>query len=904
MPLLSALLRNLLPLSVVLLAACDLGDGRDFRHDGKRGDDTSETDADADGDADGDADADADTDGDADPPGVFDEPGDIVDYESEDGTASIDLSDASGDSNKDQEFYLVLINSGSSSLGYRLWYKYMADASSGPEAPPSPAAPPRETRPRREYRPPPPSSTSPYDLSDIGVTLDEFFVRDNMDNADSYTVVVATLYALGSGISIWVDTDVPIDWDQDGDGNISPSEEHEYDSYGFDNNDLQEIAHIVDDNILPNLNAIYGALSDVNEDGMVTVLITPVLNRLPITSEDEDDWISVVASYADPDVDLQDFDAETNPGSDEQEILYIFAPDPYGYYNPFYRIDVDEYTGVSLAANIAQGVEHLISYNQHVIEHGGAAEESWVDAGLGALAADLTGFGSVNFDEAWDYLDAPYHYALTSWSDTGEVVSTEPKGAQYLFFRWLTDTYGIEVVSYLLQTSDTGIDNIKAAVASMGGDADMDELVLQWQIALLTSGVLKVDETPLVDTSVWPPFAEASLIDAPPDAPGDYYGANGYQIGINVRGENVAMSGGNTSEPEEIEAQRVRMENTDHHTYTPGFPFYGHVVGSYGAHVVRLTDVSYRRTLVEIQANSPDYYGAIVRWNDLVEEDLAVENIFSTTDSNAIRLPRIPATCEPVYGIGALSAPGASSIVLSGTTASTAVTESVWVDDVDRWRIDLSDRPLGEQVTLAIWLDRHFEDENGDAAPYDPWMAVFPEDWVPTPTYADTARAMCPATDGLYFEYPNTVLDYLYYQVFLADNPLDEDDGQTWSEYDACGELSEEATSCANDWDGDGVPDEDEPRPETFFQQVMTHLCVPSTGETPVLDRTAFDADTLDEDSNAYVDRAENVGGVSVDSGEEAFLLITLEGGDTYLLIVGGNGTTGTYELSLRQIGC
>ena len=103
--------------------------------------------------------------------------------------------------------------------------------------------------------------------------------------------------------------------------------------YGFDNCDLQEIADIVDYNIFPNLRGYYGDESDENGDGIVSVVITPVLNQMTRNNE-EDAEITFVGSYADPAVDLETFDPDNNPGSDEQEVIYVFAPDPYGFHNP------------------------------------------------------------------------------------------------------------------------------------------------------------------------------------------------------------------------------------------------------------------------------------------------------------------------------------------------------------------------------------------------------------------------------------------------------------------------------------------------------------------------------------------------------------------------------------------
>ena len=44
-------------------------------------------------------------------------------------------------------------------------------------------------------------------------------------------------------------------------------------------------------------------------------------------------------------------------------MIYVYAPDPYGHFNPFATVTVDEYTGMDLAGRIVQGMVELISYN-------------------------------------------------------------------------------------------------------------------------------------------------------------------------------------------------------------------------------------------------------------------------------------------------------------------------------------------------------------------------------------------------------------------------------------------------------------------------------------------------------------------------------------------------------------
>ena len=126
-------------------------------------------------------------------------------------------------------------------------------------------------------------------------------------------------------------------------------------------------------------------------------------------------------------------------------MIYVFAPDPYGYHNPYARTTIEDYTSVNLSSEIARAFYKLISYNQHVILNEGDEEDTWVSLGLGALAADLTGFGASNYTMAWNYLDAPHLSSLIDTEDSG-AISTSTFGGQYLFFRWLVDAYGDSIL--------------------------------------------------------------------------------------------------------------------------------------------------------------------------------------------------------------------------------------------------------------------------------------------------------------------------------------------------------------------------------------------------------------------------------------------------------------------------
>ena len=120
--------------------------------------------------------------------------------------------------------------------------------------------------------------------------------------------------------------------------------------------------------------------------------------------------------------------------------------------------------------------------------------------------------------------------------------------------------------------------------------------------------------------------------------PGDYFGANGYQSGLDVAGTNLYMDAGTTDEPMEIEENAVLLSNTDHFTFVAALPFHAYVEGAYGAHVVRLADIPYREATLELWRRRANLKGCVNRWNDPERIDFKVENIFSATDSNNMRL--------------------------------------------------------------------------------------------------------------------------------------------------------------------------------------------------------------------------------------------------------------------------
>ncbi len=932
----------------------------------------------------------------------FDNPGDIQKAEESGGGLKIDLTDLSGDSNQDQDFYLVLVNTGTDAAGYTLRYipsseveeeeeeegdgggapdeggdgEGPPDEGGGDSGPPDegggdsgppdgggepgmapmPAVPLTAVRMERtdsavvrEIRRPrfvettsegvviPPPSGSALDDTDIGIARRVFRVRRDISDDAECEVIDATLWALGEHAAIWVDGDVPIDRYFDcADLEEGGFEESDYDAHGFDNCDLETIVNIVDTNIVPNVTALLGDPSDEDGNGRVSIVISPVLNAISTTSSDEDEWETLVESYTDPEHDLDDYSSDENPCSDEQEVIFVYAPDPYGHFNPFATVTVDEYTGMDLAGRIVQGMVALVSYNQHVLVNESDAEEGWVTKGISAVVTDLLGFGAIFYDDAWDYMDAPHLYSLTDGNEetaecgeeeeeeggeggeggdeppppskTGDdsedsAISTSTRGAQYLFFRWLVDSYGEGILADLVQTESTGVCNIEAVT-----EAELKDLAVAWQVALLTTGEVGEGGADFVDTDSWDLFKSPTLISAPTIAPtaGDYFGANGYQRGIDVSGNNLYRDGGTTDEPSEIEENAVKLGNTDYFTFVAAIPFNGYIGGAYAAHVVRVTDIPYAESTLEVQSSSSDIKGVLIRWHDPESVDYKVENVFSATDANNMPLPDLPEDGSPITGMGTISSAG---VTLS--LSPEGEEEAADVYDTDRWLLDLTDRSASEDITVVITVDRRYENTDGDIAPFDLWAAVVPQQFVPSPSVDGTRRGEC--EDGVDFGYPASMLDYLYYQMFLSPNPGA--DGVT-GDFDPCGmaRLSDTGTTdtasddptCGTDWDRDGVLDVDEPRPQSLIEQVMVMQCALAGGDfsgvEPYEAEDLIDLDSIDENDDPYVDRARNLGGQSGESEEEAYLETTLAGGARYVVVVGAGTETGPYELRVKQI--
>ena len=717
------------------------------------------------------------------------------------------------------------------------------------------------------------ASTCTPDLVTDDVHADErpFKMRTGLnDTAADRETVGATLRALGDTVAVYVDNSTPLDLDFECDGVIDEPDSQP--AEGFDNCDLQETVSIIDANIAPTLASLYGDLSDVDGDCRVTVLVSHRLNQL--TSEL--DLPYMVRSLVEPEVDLWAEDVDLNPNSNAQEILYVYAPDPLEIYNSNVQVQLASYLNFQLAGQIAYSWQKLISYAVHR-EVGKTllvptnpshvakppAEEDWLDDGLGWLAADMTGFGSVIYRDAWIYLDRPH---LEGLRVNNTLADFEDRGAQYLFVRYLVDVFGPDVIWDLVHASvddgngvpvpTQGVDSILSATA----ETDFSALTLEWVAAMAVTGRLNQATPPtqlVLDIDVRQYDAPTSVSVPDPTTPvvGELFGANGFQQGIQLRGFNHTYLGGTQpTGPVEVVYGPLplgspgqplhRMEGLDPQVFHPAREFYGAVAGMHGAATVLVSGLVQPENFLLIEASSEDLLGMVIRLNDYhpipaagdPEIPVTVEDSAGTVITSSVELGVLDPAGSERRIIGLIGEPAEITL-----TPAEPMPELGDDDDAapppdddddaaeDPTTLELMDTDrytlvLDSAQRLGVWVDRRYSDAGGGASLTDPFIVITPTGDVPNTAdytlwnfgpYASNG----PCFDPSLYLWPNTIPAWLSAQGDLLSDPKFADGFEPLVAGD--GELLPGEIECAFDHDQDGIPDEEEAEPLTLADQIV-----------------------------------------------------------------------------------
>ena len=279
----------------------------------------------------------------------------------------------------------------------------------------------------------------------------EFFVFSNFNgstiNPDDFTLVTADLKYEGEHTLLYVDQSTHFTC--------------------IDDSDAYALGLEFEENIHPINTASFGSESDINHDGKVVILLTPIVNELTAPGGATTGYI---AGFFMPG-DLLPTYVPTG-ASNGMEIYYSMVPDPNGIYGNVYDKEraLEVIRGV-----IAHEFQHMIMFNYRILIFGNGYSgtymaELWVDEGLAHIAEDLNNHDESNIRRADLFLNDPGDVRLIHGGD-----DLDERGASFLFFRYLGDRFGDGVFRDIVQTKKTGTDNI-AYVTGL----DFKELFSDW----------------------------------------------------------------------------------------------------------------------------------------------------------------------------------------------------------------------------------------------------------------------------------------------------------------------------------------------------------------------------------------------------------------------------------------
>ena len=314
------------------------------------------------------------------------------------------------------------------------------------------------------------ADSSPGKCTPLVVGMGCQFVVCDTVTCQTRVTVGATLQALGQKVAIFVDR------------NAAPPPE------GLSSSDLTQLQQLMDSKLYAIDTVNFGRPSDIDGNGRVLVLMTPIVNQL-VTQQECETVGFILGFFFGADLDPR-FNFMFNKG----EIYYSLVADSTGQFScPHPASSVKRLS----PRTFVHELQHLINFSQHVVGKptGSLSEEGWLDEGLSTYAEEITArtyvdpaitnpidtqtyrrylvFGDMI--DAWYYLSNPDQYYLEIPEDNGTVGEI---GASWLFVRYLVDQYGAGLTSKLANSTLYGSANIMAQTG-----ADFTTLVNQWAIA-------------------------------------------------------------------------------------------------------------------------------------------------------------------------------------------------------------------------------------------------------------------------------------------------------------------------------------------------------------------------------------------------------------------------------------
>jgi hypothetical protein len=286
----------------------------------------------------------------------------------------------------------------------------------------------------------------------------------------AFQSVVARARAVGQRVAIYVDSLAP--------------------PPGLSLADLDTLVTVFDSRLYPIDTAAFGRESDINQDQVVIVLMTNVVNRLVTAQECPAGFVAGFFLGADIDP--------------------FFRNDQrFNHAEVFYTLVADPGATLSCAHSVAQlkrlvpitfihEFQHMISFNQHVLVRSEDGEVLWLNEGLSHYAEELGGRSylaendTVRFREyvagdllnGYQFLENPGAHSLSPKPPS--IGTLAERGAEWLYVRYLIDQYAAGTTRadwdaftrQLVLTSRVGEANVEAATG-----VPFAESVARWALA-------------------------------------------------------------------------------------------------------------------------------------------------------------------------------------------------------------------------------------------------------------------------------------------------------------------------------------------------------------------------------------------------------------------------------------
>lgn len=223
---------------------------------------------------------------------------------------------------------------------------------------------------------------------------------------------------------------------------------------------LRELVEMLDEDVVPRIEARFGPLHDTDGDGRLAIVLTPWLSRL----QGGRTAIGGLVRGSDfrPDV--------TPPWSNRCDMLFLNSSLP---------------ATDALRDLLSHEVAHAACISQRVARRSSSIceEHDWLSEALAHLAEP--GWSNLDHRVAAFLADTeryplvvPDYYRAGLWRNAG------CRGATFLFARWCTERHGSDVVRQLAQSSKCGRQNVEQATGRR-----FDDLFREWSLWLASGGM-------------------------------------------------------------------------------------------------------------------------------------------------------------------------------------------------------------------------------------------------------------------------------------------------------------------------------------------------------------------------------------------------------------------------------